>query len=339
VGSYDYLLGDMKAAGVSVSADPSLFEVKRAVSELCILPLGSHVVHQRSAPFIRTVCLSGPAGSGKTMLSHAVATETGAVFFDVSPAVIRPKCTSLRTARLLLHMVFKVAKAMSPAVVYVDDAEKVFSRSKKKKSQKPKPVLRPGESGPQETTDTSEEKRKTLAEVALFLRKELSTQVSMLKQGNKILVIGNTRTPFTAALSLNTFFDRHLIVTRPDHITRAALWQSLITRTGGIITPALDLSVLAHISEGFTAGAIASVVAGTLMGNRIQMIEKKPLQGSEFAEPLAKLETVTAEYEEQLKKWLEKVPKPVLKKRIVDNEQPAKKKPAAKRPVVVTKYL
>ena len=34
---------------------------------------------------------------------------------------------------------------MSPAVVYVDDVDKVFSRTKKKKQQKPKIISRPGE--------------------------------------------------------------------------------------------------------------------------------------------------------------------------------------------------
>ena len=51
------------------------------------------------------------------------------------------------------------------------------------------------------------------------------------------------------------------------------------------------------------------------------------MQGSEFAEALAKADTVTPEYEEQIRKWyFEKLPKRVvLKKRIVEEEPPLKK--------------
>lgn len=79
--------------------------------------------------------------------------------------------------QLVLHMVFKVAKAMAPAVIFIDDVEKVFMKAKKKKKD--------GSNSPQSNTE-GEENKKGVAEVAIMMRKELLAQINMLQPG-KIL--------------------------------------------------------------------------------------------------------------------------------------------------------
>lgn len=39
---------------------------------------------------------------------------------------------TLRSISLVIHMVFKVAKAMAPSVIYIDNVEQVFTKAKKK---------------------------------------------------------------------------------------------------------------------------------------------------------------------------------------------------------------
>lgn len=49
----------------------------------------------------------------------------------------------------------------------------------------------------------------------------------------------------------------------------------------------VDLSTLAHISEGYTAGSIKCSVRTTLTPRRVQRITKRPLVSSEFLGVLA----------------------------------------------------
>ena len=87
---------------------PSLADVRRVVTEHCILPLGSQVVHEK-APFVKSVMIAGPRGVGKKMLAHAVCTEAGANMFDLSPANIATKYPGKAGLNMLLHMVFKAS--------------------------------------------------------------------------------------------------------------------------------------------------------------------------------------------------------------------------------------
>lgn len=91
----------------------SLADVKNAVIQYCTFPLASSFVHT-NAPLARTVLLYGASGTGKTLLTHAVATETGAVFMELSPARVvsalnSANGTSMDLKQLML-IVFRVHK-------------------------------------------------------------------------------------------------------------------------------------------------------------------------------------------------------------------------------------
>ena len=58
--------------------------------------------------------LYGPAGSGKTLLTHAIANETAANFFNLSPMNIARKYPG--KAQALVENVFEVAKGRPPEV-------------------------------------------------------------------------------------------------------------------------------------------------------------------------------------------------------------------------------
>lgn len=51
-----------------------LGEVKQLVTEYCVLPLISKETHQ-IAPLVRSVCIYGLPGTGKTFLANAICTE------------------------------------------------------------------------------------------------------------------------------------------------------------------------------------------------------------------------------------------------------------------------
>jgi len=75
----------------------------------------------------------------------------------------------------------------------------------------------------------------------------------------------------------------------------------MIARHGGQLTSALDISSLAKVSDGYTAGMIDGVCTAVLIERRINQLTKKPLASIEFIAPLARLDPIYKEEEEMFK--------------------------------------
>lgn len=52
----------------------------------------------------------------------------------------------------------------------------------------------------------------------------------------------------------------------------AVLWKTLITRYGGRVTEALDVSSLAKITDGYTPGHMAQAIQQILTERRLQQV-------------------------------------------------------------------
>ena len=65
--------------------DPSMALISQLVTEYIIFPLGSKLVRNRIPEHVRAFLFYGPAGTGKTQVVRAIASETRSVVFDMSP--------------------------------------------------------------------------------------------------------------------------------------------------------------------------------------------------------------------------------------------------------------
>lgn len=81
----------------------------------------------------------------------------------------------------------------------------------------------------------------------------------------------------------------------------AVLWKQMLEAQGVQVTQSLDISALAKVSEGYTAGHILKAIQSVLTEQRHLRLAKRPLVASEFLGHLAKLEPVYKEEEESLK--------------------------------------
>ena len=86
------------------------------------------------------------------------------------------------------------------------------------------------------------------------------------------------------------------------------LWRSFIQKNNGILSNALDISSLAKVSDGFTAGHILGAVKEVLTERRIAQQQSKPLQAFEFIPGLARNDPIYLDEEEAFKKWWSKTP-------------------------------
>lgn len=60
-----------------IDPTPSMEDVRRVITQYCILPLGSQAVHETQPVHVKSVLLFGPHGVGKKTLVRACAHEVG----------------------------------------------------------------------------------------------------------------------------------------------------------------------------------------------------------------------------------------------------------------------
>ncbi|NXP94075.1 DRC11 protein, partial [Passerina amoena] len=253
---------------------PTIPEVRQLVALYGILPLGSQTVHE-NAPLVKSLLLAGPAGVGKKMLVHAICTETGANLFSLTPSNT-VKYSGKEGLIMMLHMILKVGKELQPSVVWIGDAERIYSKGA--------------------TKGEAESNFKRLARLLpQFLR--------ALKPKDRVLLVGTTRRPFDANPGpFCKVYQKIIVVPKPDYLTRFGkcftLWKHYILQCGGTLTKLLNLNCLAHLSDGFTQGHVVEVVHTVLTELRLLQMARKPLRTAEFVTSLARHDPVYNEEEE-----------------------------------------
>ena len=174
-----------------------------------------------------TLFLFGPKGTGKRMLVSAVATETGAILYNISPRVIGLSPNPAKT----LGTVFKTAKMTAPSIIYMADAESVFAKKMGK--------------------DDPFDARK--------LKKDFLKCLKSLSPSDHVVVIGCSHKPWESdPKAIQTSYERIIAVPKPDYGSRHTLWSHEIQSRGAKMSSELSIATLSRLSEGCTAGDVCS---------------------------------------------------------------------------------
>ncbi|KAE8744483.1 hypothetical protein FOCC_FOCC008871 [Frankliniella occidentalis] len=258
---------------------PSLGDVRQAVLEYCVLPLGSPTIHATS-PLVRSVLLAGPAGSGKHMLVHAVCSETGSVLFDLSAANIVGKYPGKTGLVMLVHLVSKVSRLLQPSVIFMDCAEKPFLKKVPK-------------------TDKTDPKR---------LKKDLPKLIKSIGPEDQVLLLGISRSPWECdQKALAQVYTKMILIPRPDYASRSFIWSELLFSYSGV-NRQFDTAALAQISDGYTVGRILAVLRDVMTCKRILQMRVQPLTHAELVAALSRHDPVYKEEEEAFLSWFQRTP-------------------------------
>lgn len=199
---------------------------------------------------------------------QAVAKMSGANFFDLSPRNTDGHYPS-KNVSMMIHMVFKVARTMSPSVIYIDEAEKVFLTDKKKLK----------EFGSTEPFNR--------------IKKELLKECKALQPGERVMVVGNSSEPYLCVKkdekAFLAFWNKTLFLPVPDYASLKVLWPGLFERHKGRLPHTFDLSTLSHISQGYTSGSLDMVVHSMLTKRRLETLPAQAVTMPEILQWLCKV--------------------------------------------------
>ena len=201
------------------------------VREVVELPLKNRAAFARlgiSPP--KGVLLSGPPGTGKTMIARAVAAETRAHFIAVNGPEIVDRYYGASEQHL--RKVFETARAKAPAIIFIDEIDAIAPKRE----------------------NLSGEKQVERRIVATLL-----TLMDGLAGRGEVMVLAATNLPdnIDPALRRPGRFDREIRIPPPDRAGRAEI-LTIHTRAMPLSAD-VDLAALAAATHGYVGADLASL--------------------------------------------------------------------------------
>jgi len=210
------------------------------------LELGAHIP--------KGVLMVGQPGTGKTLLSRAVAGEAGVPFFSISGSEFVEMFVGVGASRV--RDLFDQAKRNAPAIVFVDEIDAV------------------GRQRGAGLGGGHDEREQTLNQILV--------EMDGFDTNTNVIVIAATNRPdiLDPALLRPGRFDRRVVLDLPDINGRVAILK--VHSEGKPLTANLDLNEIAQSTPGFTGADLSNLVneAAILAARR----SKKEIGLEEFAE-------------------------------------------------------
>ncbi len=178
------------------------------------------------------VLLVGPPGTGKTLLARAIAGEAGVPFFSISGSDFVEMFVGVGASRV--RDLFVQGKKNAPCIIFIDEIDAV------------------GRHRGAGLGGGHDEREQTL--------NQLLVEMDGFESNEGVILISATNRPdvLDPALLRPGRFDRQVVVPRPDVKGREEILKVHSRKTP--LSPAVDLSVIARGTPGFSGADLANVV-------------------------------------------------------------------------------
>lgn len=184
----------------------------------------------------RGLLLTGPAGTGKTLLAKALAKESGVPFYAMSGSDFVEMFVGVGASRV--RDMFEIAKKASPCVLFIDEVDAIGGKRSSASF---------GGGGDSEREQTLN---------------QLLVEMDGIDSNANIILVGATNRPesLDPALLRPGRFDRQVVVPLPDVFGRETMLKTHINLKKVPYATTVDLAKIARGTPGFSGAEIANLV-------------------------------------------------------------------------------
>lgn len=182
----------------------------------------------------RGLLLTGPAGTGKTMLAKALAKESGVPFFSISGSEFVEMFVGVGAARV--RDMFETAKKVAPCVLFIDEIDAIGGKR----------------GGNGTGSGGNDEREQTLNQILV--------ELDGMNTSQGVILVGATNRPETLdkALLRPGRIDRQIVVALPDVYGREGILK--IHSKDKPLSTNVDLAKIARGTPGFSGAELSNLV-------------------------------------------------------------------------------
>ncbi|XP_017137421.1 IQ and AAA domain-containing protein 1-like isoform X2 [Drosophila miranda] len=248
IADFNFLANDTRDEDGLTTVGPAKGDIKMIIQE-SMLGMGEFDIDKP-----KSILLIGPLNSGKKLLCNIIASELDAVFINLSPEKVFKFADNMK---YFLHVVMKVAKAFQPAILYIEEAHRVFLKKIPPELKEINPTLL-GPSIPKGI-------------------------LKNIKKTDKVVLLGTSNMPWSAKGKFKKAFQKVLLIPRCDYGTSFLLWLELMTENVEDMEEHA-YSALARVLQAYNSGDIAQNISQTLDVSRRMRLNNEALDPNEFLE-------------------------------------------------------
>ncbi|KAJ3167493.1 hypothetical protein HDU87_001514 [Geranomyces variabilis] len=271
-------------------------EAKTLLSEALVLPALMPDFFKGIRRPWRGILMTGPPGTGKTMLAKAVATECKTTFFNVSASTLASKWRG--ESEKLVRTLFTMARIHSPSTIFIDEIDSISSAR-----------------GGHEHESSRRVKTELLVQMD-----GVGTSATRTANGQEpiVMVLAATNLPWLLDEAMRRRLEKRIYIGPPDQLAREQMIR--ISLNGIRVTEDVDVEQIAKQIAGFSGSDIANLCRDAAMMNLRQKMRAlkpsqlhtvkteeldTPISGNDFTQALAKVQSSLSGNDiERYEQWL-----------------------------------